>query len=613
MNNPDDIPSSQGDEWGRDPSVQVMRRVFAAMEAPNMLNGAARSYPFWKDSGLPLTFFVLVSILMVGPHVVPPTRINALPYAHEDSNIFLWGFWWVKRCLLEWHDPYWADFLFYPLGTSLAFHPLPLTYGLFSFPIQVLLGDLTGLVVAFNCVIFVSFVLSGFGAYRLAVYVTGNQLGGWIGGLIFAFMPFHFLNMNSLHLLAIEVLPFYVLSLLKLWDRPSVHQGIFLAAALAVAYYTSLEYALYLLIFSALWLIYKLVFSYKDFQRKFLTHLALASLCFIVFAAPLLSKQAPMLFLEHSAIRLDFDEVVFWSPAILSFVTPSRAHPVYGDAMSFAGDLRNATTQNWGMRSEISLGFVTLGLAFVALAGLRRDGRMFWGLAALWFICLTLGPYLRVTGTWLTGIPLPYLFFYKYLPFFQEGRDPTRFMPLAVLMLSVLAAFGVRDLLERTHRKERLTLFTVILSGLILFENMSGWVGSYRPEVNPVYNKLGQMPADFAIIDLTMEPHKLLPQTVHGKKITYIEKTIPRSSSRNWMLPVEYDFRSPEKLLNLDPAVLATRFNEHKMGMKKFNIQYIIFPMSEKAKVQIELAMHLGGRVSRVQGLFLCEFPQGKD
>ena len=33
MKNPDDIPSSQGDEWGRDPSVQVMRRVFAAMEA----------------------------------------------------------------------------------------------------------------------------------------------------------------------------------------------------------------------------------------------------------------------------------------------------------------------------------------------------------------------------------------------------------------------------------------------------------------------------------------------------------------------------------------------------------------------------------------------------
>jgi hypothetical protein len=395
---------------------------------------------------------VLVSILMVGPHVVPPTHINALPYAHEDSNIFLWGFWWVKRCLIEWHDPYWTDFLYYPLGTSLAFHTLPLTYGLFSVPIQVLLGDLTGLVVAFNCVIFVSFVLSGFGAYRLAVYVTGNQLGGWIGGLVFAFMPFHFVNMSCVNLLAIEVLPFCILSLLKLWDRPSVHQGIFLAAALAVAYYTSLEYALYLLIFSALWLIYKLVVSYKDFQRKFLNHLALASLCFIVFAAPLLSKQAPMLFLEHSAIRQDFDEVVFWSPAILSFVTPSRAHPVYGDAMSFAGDLRNATTQNWGMRSETSLGFVTLGLAFVALTGLRRDGRMFWGLAALWFICLTLGPYLRVTGTWLTGIPLPYLLFYKYLPFFQVGRDPTRFMPLAVLMLSVLAAFGVRfwkGLIER--------------------------------------------------------------------------------------------------------------------------------------------------------------------
>jgi hypothetical protein len=577
------------------------------------VEGAARSYRFWKDSGIPLAFFLLVSVLMVGPHVMPPTRINALPYAHEDSNIFIWGFWWLKRCVLEWRDPYWTDFLFYPLGTSLVFHPFPLPYGLFSVPFQVLSGDLTGLVVAYNCMIFVSFVLSGFGAYRLAVYVTGSPLGGWISGLIFAFMPFHFLNMNSLHLLAVEALPFYILSLVKLWDRPGVKRAIFVAAYLALAYYTSLEYALYLLIFSALWLVYKVVVSTKTVERKFFYHLGLASLCFMVFAAPLLSKQARIFFLEHSAIRQDFDEVVFWSPALLSFITPSRAHPVYGDALSFAGDLGTATTQNWGMRSEASLGYIALGLAFVALLGLRRDGRMFWGLAALWFLCLTLGPYLRVTGNWLTGIPLPYLLFYKYLPFFQEGRDPSRFMPLAVLMLSVLAAFGVRDLLQRIHRKERLTLFAVILSGLILFENITGWVGSYEPEVNPIYKKLGQMPGNFAIIDLTQEPHKLLLQTVHGKKITYIEKTIPRSSSRNWMLPVEYDFRSPETLLNLDPAVLATRFNEHKMGMKKFNIQYIIFPMGDKAKVQIELAVHLGGRVSRVQDLFLCEFPQAKE
>ncbi len=33
MKNPNDTPPSGVDEWGRDPSVQAMRRVFAAMEA----------------------------------------------------------------------------------------------------------------------------------------------------------------------------------------------------------------------------------------------------------------------------------------------------------------------------------------------------------------------------------------------------------------------------------------------------------------------------------------------------------------------------------------------------------------------------------------------------
>lgn len=91
-----------------------------------MSEDQAGSFDSWKGSSLALVFFVLISVLMVGPHIFPLTQVSLLPYAHEDSNIFLWGLWWVKRCLIEWHDPYWTDFLFYPLGMSLAFHTLPI-------------------------------------------------------------------------------------------------------------------------------------------------------------------------------------------------------------------------------------------------------------------------------------------------------------------------------------------------------------------------------------------------------------------------------------------------------------------------------------------------------
>jgi hypothetical protein len=571
-----------------------------------MPEGQSQSFDFWKDLGLPLAFFIIVSVLMVGPHIVPLTHISLRPYAHEDSNIFLWDFWWVKRCLLEWRDPYWTDFWFYPLGTSLAFHTLPITYGLFSVPIQILVGDLEGLIVALNGVIFFSFVLSGFGAYRLAVYVTGTRAGGVIAGFIFAFMPFHFLNMSCVNLFAIEVLPFYILSLLKLPSRQNIRQSIFVAGWLAFAFYTSLEYALYLLVFSAIWFAYNAVVRpHRALRRRFLGCLAMASFFFMVFAAPLLTKQIPILVREHSAVKQDLNQVVFWSPAILSLIMPSRFHPVYGDAMFFAGNMEVASTENWGMRSETSMGLIALAMAFAALIGLRRDGRMFYALAALCFICFTLGPYLRVTGAWLTEVPMPYLLLYKYVPFFQEGRDPTRFTPLAVLMVSILSAFAARDLLRRTRRKAARILLTAILGGLVLFENMTGLAGGYRPEVNPLYRKLGKLPGDFAIIDLTRVPDKLLAQTVHGKRITYIEKVIARTASGNWMLPFEHDFRFPEVVLSLPPETLASRINNNKAVMEYCNIRYVIFPKGAKAELQLELAKHLGAHIS-AEGTFFC-------
>jgi hypothetical protein len=198
---------------------------------------------FW----LPLLFFALVSLLMIGPYVIPPTRITTFGNAPQDSFIFLWGLWWTKQAVFELSNPYWTDLLFYPAGTTLTFHTYPLFYGLLSLPFQLLMNGISGLVVALNVIIYLSFVLSGFGAYRLAVHVTRSRPAGLVAGLTYAFVPFHLMNMVSLNLLAMEFLPFYVLSLLKLREKPAFRSALAVALWLALTYYSSLEYALFLL------------------------------------------------------------------------------------------------------------------------------------------------------------------------------------------------------------------------------------------------------------------------------------------------------------------------------------------------------------------------------
>ena len=149
----------------------------------------------------------------------------------------------------------------------------------------------------------------------------------------------------------------------------------------------------------------------------------------------------------------------------------------------------------------------------------------------------------------------------------------------------------------------------MLLSELILFESLIVWVGSYQPSVPRLYRHLTEAKRGIAIIDLTAEPFKLLPQTVHEKRITYLEKTLPRTPSKNWMLPVEYDLRFPESFFHLDAQVQSERLEEHRKNLKTLHIKFIISPPGPRTLLQIQLAERLGAIVKEVNGLYVCELP----
>jgi hypothetical protein len=564
---------------------------------------------FWHPSTLALLGYLIAALLMLGPHVIPLDCISESTYSQEDAYICLWGLWWTKHSLLQGLNPYWTDFLFYPMGTSLVFHAYPLTYGLVSLPFQQMIEGLPGLVVALNSIILLSFVFSGFGAYLLASHVTGNRLAGWVAGVIYAFMPFHSLNRVTLHLLAIECIPFTLLSLLRLSEKPTLQRAILVGLCFALTYYSSLEYALYLFMFSGLWIVCKFLFTFRDITRKQIVALAGSCVIFLLLASPLLVQQLKAYSAYDSAIRQDFEEVTFWSPALLSFVTPSRVHPWYGQALASAGELTDARPQKWGMRSETSIGWVALGLAMVGILWHRNAHRIFWSLLALLFFLLSLGPFLRVSGEWFSEIPLPYLLIYEWVPLFRTGRDPTRFIPMAMMMLSILAAFGVDSLLRHFKVARSRFLLTMLFSALILFESLTTWVGSYRPSLPGVYSQLARAKQDVAIIDLTPEPYKLLAQTLHEKKITYLEKTLPRTPSKSWMLPVEYDFRFPESFSDLDAPRHSKRLEEHRESLNTLHIKFILLPRSPRPFLQIQLAERFGATVTEAGELFVCRLP----
>jgi len=563
--------------------------------------------PSFRQSALAAVFFVLASLFMVGPHVVPPTRLSDFAYASSDSFIFFWNFWWTKKALTDLVNPFETEYLFYPAGTDLSFHSYPVPYSLLSLPFQAVIDGPEGLAAAFNAIVFATFVLSGFGAYRLTRYVTGSSPGSLFAGAVFAFMPFRFLNMSRLHLLSTELLPFYVLALLRFLDHPTWNRAAVMGCVLALCLYTSQEYALYLVLFSVLLVAYRAVF--RTLNPSSLKPLALGAALFALLASPLLIAQRS----ARTQARVEADyplrSLSRWAPALLSFVTPTRYHPLYGSELRFAGEFGDDSgIHPPGMRSETYVGIALLFLALLGVFEARRSRCSFWLVAALAFLLLTLGPFLRLTGSWQTDLPLPYHLFYWTVPFLRASRDSTRFFPLMMMCLSVLASFGLRSLL-RSVAKHPIAgaALTFLLVAAALFEYMVPAPRMESVGVDPFYHRIARDPGEFALIDLSFEKAAVLAQTVHGRKITAGALIVPRSASSRSALSVERDFQNPLGVLNLPQVEISSRIDHDRAEILRHRIRYIIYP-GGSAGPRLRLAKLLGAQVTMRPPLVFCAF-----
>jgi hypothetical protein len=559
--------------------------------------------------------YLAAALLIAGPHLRPVVEVSTATYDFLDAHISLWSLWWTHHALGAAANPFWTDHVFFPQGTSLAFHSYPFVYGLLSIPIQLAVEGKAGLALAFNALLLGSFVASAFGAYLLALHVTRSRCGALVAGLIYAFAPYHVLNSCRLAVAAIEVLPFYVLALLRLQERPSWPRAFALSAWLAVAYYNSVEYALYLILFSALWLARALLA--RELDRRLLLRLLGAGAAFALVAAPLLIQQLRVASGEASSVGDKLGEAVRWSPALLSFVTPSRAHPLLGPLWAFAGEFRDGVTL--GMRSETAVAWSAWLLAGTAVLRRPRDGRAFFALVAACFFVLCLGPYLRISGTWATSIPLPYAALYEVFPPLRAIKEPTRTFPLLLLMLAILAAYGLRDLLAaRGTQTGRARLITALAALLVMFEALTAWPWQSTPHMSvavetPFYRVLARDARPFSIMDLSDPDATVLAQPVHGKKTIEWQGFIPRAAAAFADAP-QFELgrvlQEPRRLVQLPGDAQRARVVSYRRALRAAATRYILLPaqlpQGQRSFLE-EMARALGGSLRQERELLVID------
>ncbi len=208
---------------------------------------------------LALLGYTVLTLLLTWP--VAAKLFTEIP-GGGDAWHNLWNLWWVKQALATGQfNFYHTDLLYFPEGVNLYFHTLALTAGIMSLPLQ-LVGF--NLLASYNLVMLSSFVLAGYGTFLLCHYLIADcglriadlddvsegrrqwAVGSnnpkskiqnpksaqsairnplwpaFIGGIVFAFAPYHFAHMfGHLNLTMVQWIPFYVLLLLKALDARS--------------------------------------------------------------------------------------------------------------------------------------------------------------------------------------------------------------------------------------------------------------------------------------------------------------------------------------------------------------------------------------------------------
>ncbi len=514
----------------------------------------------------------------------------------EDNLNSYWGAWHFNKSIFNGNETlFFTKDLFYPSGASLLLH----TLSPFNLSLEFIFSRIFSLSYSYNLVIFLSFLLSAYFTFLLCLYFTKDKWASFVGGMIFAFSPYHFAH--ALHHINFTTgtyfFPLLALFFFKLRDKPSIKYTLLLSLILLLIAFTDYYYLIYSFAFLFLGLIYFICF-HRETDKKFFKYTLYSIIIAIIILSPLVVSTLLELKNKTHYLLGGLNDFVL---DIFSFVTPTPWHPVFG---GFAEKIYEHFTANpW--ESTGYLGFTTLFLSIFGWINNkeRQKDKYFFILLFFITIILSLGSTLHVFGhdhislkhpliqslridkilnffgyyPKSLGIPLPYYFLAK-IPIFNIARVASRWIVLSYLSLSIIGAFGLKKLLQKFSKEKKAFLYSIIL-GLIIFEYLAIPLEYTKLEVPSFYYTIAKDNSDYAIFDIPCityvgrnyrnyvagEEYMFL-QTIHNKKLLFGVLSRPGEEM--------YEFLRSTGLFEFCESNYVTMLN--KDVLKKSKIKYIV-------------------------------------
>lgn len=470
-----------------------------------------------------------IALLVLG--CLRPGGLGSAYIGGGEIEGWLWRYWWLKQYLTTvWTSPELALGARIDLTLQSSFYP---EFGnlldllVVSWPLEALFGGPT----AYNAKLVLVLVANALAARAMARGLGASPAAAWLAGVFYAFNPYFLSEIaNGRMRQAIGfTVPLYLLFLWRCWKDGGtanvVWSGVWWALTTAIYLYYGMFLAFFNVVFAG-WAL--LARRRAGAAPGFLGRLAVVHVLTVLLVLPTVRPYLAAV-AQHQALP----EVSYFSdfPTVEFLASPAEiARPqnlLEGSLRRFARD-----SAPWDYPFQWSYSrAIPLACTLAALLPLLFTRRWPWPwvLTLLAFYLLSLGPYLKGGGAreaYLaypgSGVGLPYVLLFKYVPFFSRLFSPIRLEIMVYAAAACLAALNLTPLMARVPRAARAALVLLLAAAYLLQMRASGAMPLQAVQLPPptYYEVLLLGPRD-GIIELPFRAgdYTEFYQSWHGRKV----------------------------------------------------------------------------------------------
>ncbi len=527
-----------------------------------LVNGKTRIDKSVKKDFFVAMIYLVFALLMTYPLVfVAGTH---LPGDGADEYWFAWLIDWAKKSVLGFNDFFHTKALAYPVGTTLILSTHIFLLGLISIPVQLL----SGVVYAYNFLVFMSFVFTGYGMYKLVEYLTGDGDCAIACGLAFSLIPYRFAHLiGHMNLVSTQWLILFAFFFMKAMNERRRWDIVMSVVFLTATAYTEFTYLFFAVIYAIMYFIWHAATGVFSDKREIRPANAVSDIkVFAVVSAASIIFSSPLIYLVYTEYGL-FDhpnrmtDSIIASANLFAYAIPIGFNPILGPyTREYEGRFSGFVSER-----VVYAGWGVLAMAFFGLystikaKGSKRTNAVFWLLFGGISLLFSLGPYLHVGHT----LSREYSFILPYniivnAPFLSIAKTPARYSLLFAMSVVVLAGYGISNI---PKRKRRLAL--AAFTALVILEYMPvPYIVNKTPDGNWAKFLAGR--EDGIVFEFPEGSRSEYLQTIHGKTIAQ-----GRIRGRQPIATMEYLDRLKKESLETDPLIFTSKHGIDYMVVHK--------------------------------------------